>query len=108
MVGTEVERRYSSTHSQLRRQMGVGSEGQDPAALPSGKGPGIQCTEGCLDSRAGVWMGVQHRKSFAPSPIPGLEPRPIQPIPIRLNCITYAPAVIIRDTFVFWMSRDKI
>ena len=54
MGGTEVEWRYSSTHSQPLRQMGVGGERYAPAALPPGKGPGIHCREDCWDSRAGL------------------------------------------------------
>jgi hypothetical protein len=54
--------------------MGVGGQGNTPAALPPGKRPGTHCIGGWVGPRAGLdgWRKI--------SPPPEFDPRTFQPI----------------------------
>ena len=62
--------------------MEVGGQRHAPAALPTGKRPGTQCTEGLggHQDRSGLVQKI--------SPPPGFDPRTIQPVESRYtDCI---------------------
>jgi hypothetical protein len=57
--------------------MAVGGKRHAPAALSPGKRPGTHCTEGWVDSRAGLDGCGKSR------PLPGFDPRIVQPVTSR-------------------------
>jgi hypothetical protein len=89
---------YSSTHSQPRRQKGVGGQHHAPAALPPGK---IRYP---LYRRQGVPLGSSGRVRKI-SPPPEFDPRTVQPVVSRYTDWATGPTFVVVS---LWNTRQQI
>jgi hypothetical protein len=56
----------------------MGGQRHTPAPLPLEKRPGIHCTGGWVGTMTGQETGAENR-----DPLPGLDPRTVQPVASR-------------------------